>query len=107
VRLLTLTGPGGVGKTRLALEIAAQVQHDFAGGVCFVSLASLSDPALVLPTIVRALGLGKSAQAPLDYLQQVLHDQHLLLLLDNFEPVVTAAPLLSALLATCPGSKWS
>jgi predicted ATPase len=102
VRLLTLTGPGGVGKTRLALEIAAQVQHDFAGGVCFVSLASLSDPALVLPTIVRALGLGKSAQAPLDYLQQVLHDQHLLLLLDNFEPVVTAAPLLSALLATCP-----
>ncbi len=106
VRLLTLTGPGGVGKTRLALEIAAQVQHDFADGVCFVSLASLREPELVLPTIVRAIGLqGKSAQAPLEYLKLVLHEQHQLLLLDNFEPVVTAAPLLTELLATCPQLK--
>jgi len=106
VRLLTLAGPGGVGKTRLALEIAAQVQHDFAHGVCFVSVAPLRDHELVLPTIVQALGLqGKSPQESLSYLQSVLHESHLLLLLDNFEPVVKAAPLLTELLATCPWLK--
>jgi predicted ATPase/DNA-binding CsgD family transcriptional regulator len=104
VRLLTLTGTGGVGKTRLALQLAFDLQQDFPDGVCFVSLASLQDPNLVLPTIMQALGLQSSTgRYPLEHLQAALRQRHLLLLLDNFEQVVTAAPLLLDLLAACPG----
>jgi AAA domain-containing protein len=106
IRLLTLTGTGGVGKTRLALAIAAEVQESFPDGVCFVSLAPLQDADLVLPTIAQALGLqGSHTRAPLERLQAGLQEQHLLLVLDNFEQVVAAAPSLVELLAACPHLK--
>lgn len=106
VRLLTLTGPGGVGKTRLALHIANEVQEDFADGVCFVSLAPLQDAGLVPSTIVRALHLqGREAQSPLAHLKTSLQHRHLLLLLDNFEHVIAAAPGLVELLTACPRLK--
>ncbi|HEX6552282.1 MAG TPA: LuxR C-terminal-related transcriptional regulator [Ktedonobacteraceae bacterium] len=100
VRFLTLTGPGGVGKTRLALAIASEVEGSFPDGICFVSLASIQDAALVLPTLVQALGL-QSSRAPLELLQAALWEQQLLLVLDNFEQVAAAAPLLIDLLAVC------
>ena len=103
VRLLTLTGTGGVGKTRLALQIASEVQDDFTDGICFVSLAPVHDAALVLPTMARALGLqGNGAQPPLEQLKAFLQDKHLLLVLDNFEHLIAAATLLVALLLACP-----
>ena len=106
VRLLTLTGTGGVGKTRLALEVAHEMQDDFTNGVYFVSLAPLQDATLVLPTIARLLGLQDSgAQLPLNHLKAALRGQHLLLVLDNFEQVVEAAPLVVELLAACPRLK--
>jgi predicted ATPase len=101
VRLLTLTGTGGVGKTRLALAIASEVEGTFADGACFVSLAPIADAELVLPTMVQALGLQSSSRAPLELLQAALVEQHLLLVLDNFEQVAAAAPLLVDLLAVC------
>jgi predicted ATPase/DNA-binding CsgD family transcriptional regulator/DNA-binding XRE family transcriptional regulator len=102
VRLLTLTGPGGVGKTRLALHIASEVEHDFTGGVCFVSLAPLHDAELVLPTIIHTLRLQNiGTQTPLEYLKAALRKHHLLLLLDNFEQVAAAAPSLVELLSAC------
>jgi len=105
VRLLTLTGAGGVGKTRLALAIATEVQGHFSDGVCFVSLAPIQDVDLVLPTLVRALGLQANTLPPLQVLQAELREQHRLLVLDNFETVVAAAPSLLELLAACPQLK--
>ncbi len=102
VRLLTLTGTGGVGKTRLALTIAAEVQESFPDGVYFVSLAPIRDAALVLPTLVQALGLPGSNRSPLELLKAALLRQRLLLVLDNFEQVVAAAPSLVELLTACP-----
>ncbi|HET8854086.1 MAG TPA: AAA family ATPase, partial [Ktedonobacteraceae bacterium] len=103
VRLLTLTGPGGVGKTRLLLAVARDFLPDFAGDVCFVPLAAISDPDFVLPAIAQALGLRETAaRSVLEELQVALGEQSLLLLLDNFEQVLAAAPQLSDLLATCP-----
>lgn len=103
VRLLTLTGTAGVGKTRLALEVAAQVHAVFPDGVSFISLSALADPALVLPTIAEAMGLREANTLPiLTLLTNALHEQHLLLVLDNFEQVVSAAPTLAALLEVCP-----
>jgi AAA ATPase domain len=102
VRLLTLTGPGGVGKTRLALAAAAALQADFTDGVCFVPLASVSEPERVIPTIAQALGLWEAGDRPLlKQLHASLRDRHLLLLLDNFEQVMAAATTLAALLASC------
>ena len=102
VRLLTLTGTGGVGKTRLGLQIATDLLEDFADGVCFVSLAPISDPALVLPTIAQTLGLRELGDQPLvERLTASLHEKCLLLFLDNFEQVMGAAPVLTALLRTC------
>ncbi len=99
VRLLTLTGTGGVGKTRLALHIATDLLDDFANGVCFVSLAPISDPELVIPTIAHTLGLWEAGdRPPVEHLKAYLREKHLLLLLDNFEQVVTASPLLVELL---------
>src|SRR5260221_480349 len=106
VRLLTITGTAGVGKTRLALQVAMELMHDFADGVHFISLAPLSDPALVIPTIVYSMGLMENGSQPLlDLLKTSLHDKHQLLLLDNFEHVITTAPRLSELLEACPALK--
>ena len=104
VRTLTLTGPGGVGKTRLGLQIATDMKDDFREGICFVSLASTYDADLVIYTIAQVLGLADVGAQPLsERLKVYLHEKHMLLLLDNFEQVVTAAPKLSELVAFCPG----
>ena len=101
-RLVTLTGPGGVGKTSLALRAAHEAQASFADGVFFVSLAPISDPTLVLPTIAQCLRLPESPRRLwLDSLKDYLHERQVLLLLDNFEQIISAAPLLSELLAAC------
>jgi predicted ATPase len=106
VRLLTLTGPGGVGKTRLGLEVAADLLEDFANGVSFVSLASIREPDLVLPTLAQTFGLKETpGWLPLEHLKAFLRDKHLLLFLDNFEQVVAVAPLLVELLQACPEVK--
>lgn len=106
VRLLTLTGPAGIGKTRLGLEVASSLQGDFAHGACFVSLAALSDPDLVLPTIAQTFGLREAGDWPLlERVQRFLTEKQLLLLLDNFEQVLAAARYLPDLLSTCPQVK--
>jgi predicted ATPase/DNA-binding CsgD family transcriptional regulator len=102
VRLLTLTGPAGVGKTRLALHVATQLLDSFGDGVYFVPLAPISAPALVVPTIAQTLTLREVSDRPfLDLLEDYLQDKQLLVVLDNFEQVVRAAPLLSELLEVC------
>src|SRR5205085_9313885 len=102
VRLLTLTGPGGVGKTRVGLQVATSVQDSFADGVVFVALAPLSDPALVLPTVAQGLGVRESGHQPLrESLITYLRDKQLLLLLDNVEHLLPAMPLVADLLMAC------
>ena len=104
VRLVTMTGPGGVGKTRLALAVVAQVEQVFPDGVLFVALAPIADPALVASAIGQAVGAHESGNEPLpDRIKAVLRNGRHLLVLDNFEHVVEAAPLVSGLLAACPG----
>jgi predicted ATPase len=121
VRLITLTGPGGTGKTRLALQVAAELLDEpglpfdkltnrrdegFADGVYFVALAPISDPALVLSAIVQTLGVRESGGTTLlDGLKEYLREKRLLLVLDNFEQVVAAAPFIAALLAAAPHVK--
>ena len=102
VRLVTLTGPGGVGKTRLALQVATGLSEDFAE-VFFVPLSSILDPALVPSAIARVLGLKEAETQTLpEQFKGYLQQRHLLLVLDNFEHVLPAAPLISELLAACP-----
>jgi predicted ATPase/DNA-binding CsgD family transcriptional regulator len=102
IRLLTFTGPGGVGKTRLGLAVAQALTVDFAG-VCFVPLAAIDDPDFVLPAIAQALGLREAGAGwQQEELLAVLGEQSRLLLLDNFEHVLTAGPWLTELLAACP-----
>jgi predicted ATPase/DNA-binding CsgD family transcriptional regulator len=103
-RLVTLTGPGGVGKTSLALQVARELSETFTDGAHFVSLAAITDPTLVIPTLAQALGLAESPhQLLFDNLKDFLRDRQALLVLDNFEQVVSAAPLLTELLASCAG----
>jgi predicted ATPase/DNA-binding CsgD family transcriptional regulator len=103
IRLLTLTGPGGVGKTRLALTTSAAVADDFPDGVTFVALAAISDPSLVASTIGQVLGVRELGESSLlDSLKAYLRDKRHLLVLDNFEQVVEAAPLVIDLLLECP-----
>jgi predicted ATPase/DNA-binding CsgD family transcriptional regulator len=102
VRLVTLTGTGGVGKTRLALQVAADLIDDFTDGFSFILLALISDPGLVIPTIAQTFDLKESGAQPLlDLLKAFLQDKHLLLVLDNFEQVLMAAPQLAELLKVC------
>src|SRR5436305_8069577 len=106
VRLLTLTGPGGAGKTRLGLQVAAELSDRFADGVFFVNLAPVSDPALVVPTIAQTLDIREGSGQPLlEHVKQELQHKHMFLLLDNFEQVVTAGVQLVDLLAACPQLK--
>jgi predicted ATPase/DNA-binding CsgD family transcriptional regulator/tetratricopeptide (TPR) repeat protein len=100
-RLVTLTGPGGVGKTRAAIGIATDLAADFKDGVRFVDLAPLSDSALVAPTIAQALGLRGGGDS-LPALLSAIAEQWLLLLIDNFEQVVAAAPVITELLIGAP-----
>src|SRR5829696_4327937 len=103
VRLLMLTGPGGVGKTRLAIEVAARLREEYAHGVCFVELAAVRDPAMVPGTVARAFGVRESGdRTAAEILEALLQDRHLLLVLDNVEQVVAAGSWLAGLLAACP-----
>jgi predicted ATPase/DNA-binding XRE family transcriptional regulator/Tfp pilus assembly protein PilF len=103
IRLLTLFGTGGIGKTRLGIEVATQIRDQFVNGVCFVSLAVLADPASVLPTLAAALGIQDSEGVSLEQqVKTVLQKKQLLLFLDNFEHVVSAASFLEEVLAACP-----
>src|SRR5688572_17406096 len=103
VRLLTLTGPGGVGKTRLALRLADELAATFSDGVVFVSLAPVGDADLVASAITQALALREGGgQSPREVMTAALRDLQLLLVLDNFEQVVAAAPLIAGLLTACP-----
>ena len=105
-RLITLTGPGGTGKTRLGLRVGSQVLLDFADGVFFVPLAPISDPALVIPTVAQALGVQEAGgRSLLELVQRHLADRELLLILDNFEQVLPAAPLVVDLLSAAPRLK--
>jgi predicted ATPase/DNA-binding CsgD family transcriptional regulator/Tfp pilus assembly protein PilF len=106
IRLLTLTGTGGIGKTRLALQVASEFTHEFPGRVYFISLAQIRDNEFVLPTIAQSLGIreirGQSIQ---EQLHAYLRDQPGLLVLDNYEQVTVTAPLLVDLIENCPHLK--
>jgi len=105
-RLLTLTGPGGIGKTRLALQVAADVLDDFPGGTFFAPLATLTEAELLIPAIAEKLGVKETGERPLkETLKDYLRERQLLLLLDNFEQVLEAAPAVTEMLAAAPGLK--
>ncbi len=105
-RLLTLKGPPGIGKTRLGLQVAAKMEAIFAGRICVVELAPLEEPELVPSAVAQALGVREAGeQALINRLAQFLQSKQLLLLLDNFEQVLDAAPMVTTLLERCPGLK--
>ena len=106
IRLLTLTGTGGVGKTRLAVQVAAQAFPHFSDGVYVASLVAISEPDFVLPTIARSLGQREiSSPSVQEQLHHYLQDKELLLVVDNYEHVLATAPLLTEMLASCPQLK--
>ncbi len=107
-RLLTITGPGGTGKTRLALELAAELGPAFRDGTAFVDLAPILDPDLVASQVLRALGAQSASGtvSPHDVLLERLRDRELLLILDNFEQVLAAAPLVAELVQAAPDSRF-
>jgi predicted ATPase/class 3 adenylate cyclase/Tfp pilus assembly protein PilF len=105
-RLLTLTGPGGTGKTRLALQAAADLLDDFPDGTFFAQLATLTEAELFLPAVAETLGVRETGEQPLDEtLKDYLSERRLLLLVDNFEQVLEAAPTVTELLVGAPGLK--
>ncbi len=102
VRVVTLTGPGGTGKSRLGIETARRVLESFRDGIFFVSLAQISDETLLMPTIAQALGVMEERGRPLiETLLDFLQEKQILLLLDNFEQVVSSAPKISQFLGSC------
>ena len=102
VRLVTITGPGGVGKTSLALQVAHELQDAFTDGVFFVSLATTIDSTLIIPTIAHTFGVTESSnRLLLDSLKDFLRNKQTLLLLDNFEQIISVAPILTELLESC------
>jgi len=106
VSLLTLTGPGGTGKTRLGLQVAAELLDEFEDGVFFVALATITGPEMVAPTVAGALDVREiSGRSSEQGLKDYLRNKEMLLVLDNFEQVVEAAPLLGSLIGACPGLK--
>jgi len=106
VHLLTLTGPGGTGKTRLGLQAAAELTDELEDGVFFVALAAVADPTLVAPAIARTLRLTESGNQPAEeLLEGYLRDRQVLLVMDNFEQVLESASLLDGLLSAAPGLK--
>jgi predicted ATPase/serine/threonine protein kinase len=107
-RLVTITGPGGIGKTRLALQVASQIEDQFPGGVCFVALSAVCEPDLIAATIAQAAGVRETGNpSPQGSLKEYLSglDQPMLLLLDNFEHLVSAAPVVAQLLTAGPKLK--
>jgi predicted ATPase/transcriptional regulator with XRE-family HTH domain len=103
-RLLTLTGPGGSGKTRLAVQVAGELVDSFADGVFFVPLAPLADPTLIPATIAQVLGVRETGgRSHFDELKECLRTKQTLLVLDNFEHLLAAAPLVGEMLDDCPG----
>jgi predicted ATPase/class 3 adenylate cyclase len=106
VRLLTLMGPGGTGKTRVGLQAAAELIEEYEGGVFFVPLATVADPSLVASSVAGALGVTETGDRPLEErLKEYLRDREMLLLLDNFEQVLEATPFLEGMLAAAPRLK--
>jgi predicted ATPase len=106
IRLVTLTGPGGSGKTRLGLQVAASLVESFEDGVFLISFESVPDPSLVLQTVAVTVGARESGgMMLLDSLNEHLHDKSILLVIDNFERLVSAGPQLSSLLEVNPGLK--
>ena len=105
VRLVTISGPGGVGKTRLAIRAASEAGPGFEDGGHWLSLAALRDPALVAPSIAQALAAGDNLGAPAESIARAIGQGPVLLVLDNFEQVVEAAPFIANLLTTCPRLK--
>jgi hypothetical protein len=106
VRLLTLTGAGGAGKARLSLQAAAEFTQEFEDGVYFVSLAAIRDPQLVVPAMAATLGVKEAGGQPLlESLEDYLGEKRMLLLVDNFEQILEAAPVVTELLSTAPNLK--
>jgi predicted ATPase/class 3 adenylate cyclase len=106
VRLLTLTGAGGTGKTRLALQAGAELTEGFEDGVFFVSLAAISDPELVVGAVAGTLGVKEASGQPvLESLEYYLDEKYILLVVDNFEQVLEAAPMVTELISTAPNLK--
>jgi predicted ATPase/transcriptional regulator with XRE-family HTH domain len=106
LRLITMVGPPGIGKSRLATRVAATVQHAFPDGLWYVPLEPIGDAVLVAPTLVKLIGLKETADAsPLQTVVRYLRDRRVLLLLDNFEHLLEAAPLVAEVLIGCPGVK--
>lgn len=105
VRLVTLLGPGGIGKTRLSIALAGQLRDGFADGVCFVALATATDAEQMMTAIAHELELQEQERSYREAVLEFLREKEMLLLLDNFEQLVSAAPVLETLLATCPRVK--
>jgi len=106
IRLITLHGPGGIGKTRLGLQVAAEMLDEFPDGLYFVDLAPISDPDRVMAAIAQALDVRETAGRALDQaIHTYLRAKRVLMVLDNFEQILAAAPAVATMLATCPQMK--